>query len=212
MQTPSVKPFFNRKTAPTLAPSSKSTSEMGKPEPVVVVCQQLCGEEYNEYVLRTMTRSLGGVSARKRAQIIRDLFPYKSFLRINTALIDEKEGWSEGDVESEDDVQVKCEVPEYGNKHVSSTKWTETELKRHDEALRGWARWEVDYGAKVVRSTKCQGTTTNKGGICRECVAVSKDESFKAEVRKVFRPMLHRCCSYTEPRYCNRKIVKQRCR
>ena len=159
-----------------------------QPEPVESVCQQIHSKQYNEYILCTMTHNLGGVSHKKWAQIIRDIFPYKPFVHINTALIDENEACSDDDqsnVESEDDAEIKCKVLEDGNRHLSLLKWTEIELKRHDEALKGWARWEVDYGAKVVRSTKCQGTTVDLGWICSECMVVLKDESFPVEVRKV---------------------------
>ena len=85
-----------------------------------------------------------------------------------------------------DDPQIKQEVPEDGNKEVKSTLWTAAELKQHDEMICGWARWEVDKSAQVVRSTKCARLTANQDGVCDECHEVSKDESFKSDVRKVW--------------------------
>jgi hypothetical protein len=84
-----------------------------------------------------------------------------------------------------DETQIKQEVPEDGNREVKSTLWTVAELKRHDETIRGWARWEVDKSARVVRSTKCARLTTNRDEICDECHEVTRDESFKSDVRKV---------------------------
>jgi len=63
--------------------------------------------------------------------------------------------------------------------------WTDAELKKQDEKMRGWARWEVDKGAEVVRSTRCTRLTSNMDTTCNKCHEVSKDESFKVDVRKV---------------------------
>jgi hypothetical protein len=157
---------------------------------------------------------LGGVSSRKRAQVIREIFPYKPFPHIGPTPNDaDNTTWSAGeesDMEDEN-VKIKCEVPEDGNKHLKSLMWTEVELMKHDESLKAWARWEVDYGAKVVRSTKCQGTTTERSGVCTECQVVSHDESFKSEVRKVINPVLGVSLCSTEQQL-DRKIVKQRYR
>lgn len=112
------------------------------------------------------------------------------------ASTDGDEVWSgEGECENitadHDTVQIKMEVPEDGNKELKSTLWTTAELKKHDEKMRGWARWEVDKSAEVVRSTRCEKLTTNPDKVCGECREVSKDESFKSDVRKV--------CQYTIP-------------
>jgi hypothetical protein len=77
-------------------------------------------------------------------------------------------------------------VPEDGNKEVKSMFWTAAELKQHDKKICGWARWEVDQSAYVVRSTKCTRLMTNRDEICDECHEVSRDESFKSDVRKVW--------------------------
>lgn len=127
-----------------------------------------------------MTRSLGGGSSSLRGRIIRQLFPYKPFpLRKTT---DQTES---NQIIGSDTGVIKQEVPEDGNKEVNSVLWTDAELKKHDEKMRGWARWEVDKGAEVVRSTRCTRLTSNADGVCNECREVSKDESFKADVRKV---------------------------
>jgi hypothetical protein len=80
---------------------------------------------------------------------------------------------------------VRVEVPEDGNKKVASMEWTCEETRKHDENMHGWARWEVDKGASVVRSTKCSRLTSNEDGICEECRVVSEDESLKSDIRKV---------------------------
>jgi len=155
------------------------------------MCQNLHGEKYANCIRLTMTRSLGGVSSIRRARIIRQLFPYKPFPPRKTTDQSKNnvvEGWS-GDgkilVSSSDVVGIKQEVPTDGNKEVESTLWTDTELKMHDEKMRGWARWEVDKSAGVVRSTKCTKLTSNRDQVCNECRETSKDESFKSDVRKV---------------------------
>ncbi|KAJ7026886.1 hypothetical protein C8F04DRAFT_1296018 [Mycena alexandri] len=53
-----------------------------------------------------------------------------------------------------------------------------------DAALKGWARWEVDFGAGTVRSTRCEGLTTNPDAVCDACKKVSKDESLMHAVKK----------------------------
>jgi hypothetical protein len=152
------------------------------------VCQNLHGEKYANYIRLTMTRSLGGVVPIQRARIIRQLFPYKPFPPRKTTDQSESnvaEGWS-GDgeilISSSDSVGIKQEVPTDGNKEVESTLWTDTELKMHDEKMQGWARWEVDKSAGVVRSTKCTRLTSSLDQVCSECREVSKDESFKSDV------------------------------
>jgi hypothetical protein len=101
---------------------------------------------------------------------------------------EEQEACSDGEIEiiSTGDPQIKQEVPEHGNREVKSTLWTAAEIKQHDEKIRGWARWEVDKSAHVVRSTTCVRMTTNRDEICDECHEVSRDESFKSDVRKVW--------------------------
>lgn len=181
------------------APSKGIVQEM-RPPPALAqtLCQQLRGDEYMEYILRTLTRSLGGVSPVRRACIIRDLFPYKPFPPVDKApSLSQDNGDHQIGRKHIDKalVRMKYEVPVDGNKHVETSKWTPTELAKHDGGLRGWARWEVDYGAKVVRSTKCEKMTTDKGGICSQCLAVAKDESFKSDVRKVRNTLLStKCC------------------
>ena len=111
-----------------------------------------------------MTRSLGGGSSSLRGRIIRQLFPYKPFpLRKTT---DQTES---NQIIGSDTGVIKQEVPEDGNKEVNSVLWTDAELKKHDEKMRGWARWEVDKGAEVVRSTRCTRLTSNADGVCNEC-------------------------------------------
>jgi hypothetical protein len=175
----------------TVGPIGKKTwTPAPAPAEVKTVCRHLHGEQYLEYTSRTQTRNLGGVSYKQRSRIIRQLFPYKAFpcYKVVNDKNEETKNWS-GDEEIEtvltDPVEAKHEVPSDGNKEVKSTKWTKSELMKHDETMRGWARWQVDVGVKVVRSTKCAGTTTNKDDVCEECLAVSKDESFKSDVRKV---------------------------
>ena len=80
---------------------------------------------------------------------------------------------------------------------------------KHDKSLKAWARWEVDCGAKVVQSTKCQGTTTERSGVYTECQVVLHDGSFKSEVQKVINPLLG--VSLCTEQHIDRKIMKQCC-
>jgi hypothetical protein len=197
-QAPPLAAVFNRKeSAPSHMEQMRfgtlvlNPNQRGEPRhpPLSTACQNLHGEHYAAYIRLTHTRSLGGVSLTQRSRIIRQLFPYKPFPRRKAeSSSEEQEARSDGEIEiiSVDDSQIKQEVPKDGNKEVKSAFWTAAELKQHDEKIRGWARWEVDKSAHVVRSTKCTRLTTNPDKICDECQEVSRDESFKSDVRKVW--------------------------
>ncbi|KAF8193108.1 hypothetical protein K438DRAFT_1934848 [Mycena galopus ATCC 62051] len=68
-------------------------------------------------------------------------------------------------------------VPKNGNDRLPSAERTAAEITKVNEALRGFARWEVDFGKRVIRSTRCEGLTTNDDGICAACQKLAKDES-----------------------------------
>ncbi|KAF7969844.1 hypothetical protein HWV62_25914 [Athelia sp. TMB] len=168
-----------------LRPASRSAT----PELAEVECKHLGGDRWIQYINRTRTRTLGGISMNKRGILVRVMFPYKPFSPILASGDDERSAEDSFDEESQesrsaDAAEVKIEVPTDGNREVLSSKWTKEELQKHDNAMRARARWEVDAVAKVVRSTKCEKMTSHKDGICRECRATSKDASLKAAVRK----------------------------
>jgi hypothetical protein len=149
------------------------------PKPIIVKkprpCTHLSGGKYNEYIERTETRSLGGVSVVLRSRVIRQVLPYKPFEPSST-------------VEAEAAAlkrDVQASVPSDGNDTVSSTAWTAAEHAKVDAALRGFARWEVLFGQKLVRSTHCDRLTTNVEGICDACKKVAKDESLLAAINRV---------------------------
>ncbi|KAJ7816595.1 hypothetical protein B0H14DRAFT_3743669 [Mycena olivaceomarginata] len=148
------------------------------PKPIIVKkprpCTHLSGGKYNEYIERTETRSLGGVSVVLRSRVIRQVLPYKPFEPSST-------------VEAEAAAlkrDVQASVPSDGNDTVSSTAWTAAEHAKVDAALRGFARWEVLFGQKLVRSTHCDRLTTNVEGICDACKKVAKDESLLAAINR----------------------------
>ncbi|KAJ7714729.1 hypothetical protein B0H16DRAFT_1807499 [Mycena metata] len=163
--TPSVANFFD--PGPLRNPS---------PEPVIIPipksCKHLSGGVYVEYIQRTMTRSLGGVSAVLRARLARQVLLYKKF------------GPLKGQNTPESIQQVEHSIPAKGNDCLSSPDWTATEHAKLDAALKGWARWEVNFGAGTVRSTRCEGLTTNPDAVCDACRKVSKDESLMHAVKK----------------------------
>ncbi|KAJ7079838.1 hypothetical protein C8R44DRAFT_654000, partial [Mycena epipterygia] len=75
--------------------------------------------------------------------------------------------------------RVESSIPAEGNDCLVSPDWTDAEHAKVDDALKGFARWDVDFGKKTVRSTRCEGLTTNKSGICDACENVAKDASLK---------------------------------
>jgi len=143
---------------------------------LVKPCQHLSGPEYSEYVLRTETRLLGGISYDLRARITRQLFPYKPFppLKDCAAAIGEQIP------------NCKTEKPTWEtNENVKEADWTADEQKKLDTNLLAWARWEVDYTNRLVKSTRCKGTTTNKSGVCEACEKLASDTALRHAVRRV---------------------------
>jgi hypothetical protein len=138
-------------------------------EPPTRPCEHLRGSEYQEYILRIQTQSLGGVSHSLRSRIIRQLFLYKF-----------------------PELSSENQVPENGNKSQKVGHFTNAEKAKLDETLIAWARWEVDYTNGFVKSTKCSGVTQNDDGICSPCKEVAADQSFKKAVNRVRRSFL-RC-------------------
>ena len=80
---------------------------------------------------------------------------------------------------------MKHEVPDNGNSLIPQNEWTAFEQQLLDGNLKAFARWEVDYTRREVRSTRCQRLTANTSKICEACEAVARDESFKDAVRRV---------------------------
>ena len=147
-------------------------------------CQHLRGTKYDEYILRTQTRTLGGVSVEFRARVVRQLFLYKPFAPLGQQTPKVLEG--DSDVESADEeVSVRHEVPADGNKKTKQAEWTKVEVKAHDEAMKAYAKWEVNYGGRYILSRRCRRTTTNASEICDECELITKDLSFQEALRRV---------------------------
>jgi hypothetical protein len=114
------------------------------PPPVQTKCQQLRDDKYIEYILRTQTRSTGGVSSRKRGQLIREMFPYKPFQVQKPAVGTNESGDLDESEAGDDTTVVKSEVPKDGNRNVPMAEWMDAEIVKHDKKMRAWARWEVD--------------------------------------------------------------------
>lgn len=147
-QTRSILAYLN--PAKSLSTLSTSTSRSANasppplPPPAQTECQQLRDDKYIEYILRTQTRSTGGVSSRKRGQLIREMFPYKPFQVQKPAAETNESGDSDESEAGGDTTVVKSEVPKDGNRNVPMAEWTDAEIVKHDEKMRAWARWEVD--------------------------------------------------------------------
>ncbi|KAJ6503931.1 hypothetical protein C8R45DRAFT_924266 [Mycena sanguinolenta] len=134
------------KTLGTVTPSVTTFFDPGPirnppPKPVIVKeaksCLGLMGGKYTEYIDRTETRSMGGVSVELRARLVRQLFRYKEFPALK----------SEDTVSSIRPSQTS--VPANANDRIPSAEWTHAEHQKADKVLRGFARWEVDFGKKT---------------------------------------------------------------
>ncbi|KAJ7836006.1 hypothetical protein B0H13DRAFT_1913303 [Mycena leptocephala] len=169
-----VRSAVTKKALGPVTPSVASIFEPGPiknppPKPIIIKaaksCAGLLGGRYTEYIERTETRSMGGVSPALYARVIRQVLAYKNFATLKR----------EGTVDSTQ--PVECSVPADGNKCLPAPDWTPTEHGKVDDALRGFARWEVNFGKKTLRSTRCEGLTTNDDGICDACAKVATDSS-----------------------------------
>ncbi|KAJ7742173.1 hypothetical protein DFH07DRAFT_980597 [Mycena maculata] len=136
-------------------------------------CRHLSGEDYTEYIERTETRTMGGISAQLRGRIARQIFMYKKISALKSA--PEKKARHK---------EIEVDVPEDGNECILSSDWTDTEHVRLYEELKGYARWEVNYNKKTVRSARCEGLTSNADGVCDACQKIAADESLRHAVNR----------------------------
>ncbi|KAJ6549173.1 hypothetical protein B0H10DRAFT_2243009 [Mycena sp. CBHHK59/15] len=67
---------------------------------------------------------------------------------------------------------------------VYKRDWTDVERVRLYEALKGYARWEVNYGKKTICSTRCEHLTSNDDGVCDACTKLASDASFTHAVNR----------------------------
>ncbi|KAJ7837146.1 hypothetical protein B0H13DRAFT_1912627 [Mycena leptocephala] len=166
--TPSIATIFD----PGPIKSHPRKPVISKP-PETRSCQHLSGEEYNEYIERTETRTMGGISPVLRSRVARQVFMYKKLAAL-------KSGKDTPRLRK----QVEMDVPEDGNSCLSAADWTEIEHIKLYEALKGYARWEVNYVKKFVRSTRCEGVTSNDDGICDTCNKLANDQSLKHAINR----------------------------
>ena len=139
-------------------------------------CQHLSGPEYSEYILRTETRLLGGISYDLWARIAWQLFPYKPFPPLKDCAV----------AIGEQIPVCKTEKPTWEtNESIKEADWTADEQKKLDMNLLAWAWWEVDYANRVVKSTHCKGTMTNKSGVCEACEKLASDSALCHAVWRV---------------------------
>lgn len=111
-----------------------------------------------------------------RGQVKRDLFPYKQFTKMKE--------WTHGAAYLEA-YRVKAAQDLQSNDLVPEDQWTDDEKRIFDQTLRGFARWEVNTGQRVVRATRCEGTTCNDDGVCNRCKDVLADEAFRKAIYRV---------------------------
>jgi len=148
-------------------------------------CRHLTGKKYEEYILRSQTRSFGGVSFELRRRLSRQLHPHKAFPILKGSVSGNVEGSSSGAASEFTAVAHSPVIPEGGNACVKFSLWTDSEKSKLEEVLRAWACWEVNYTHGYVRATRCEGTTKNPNQVCTACEKVADDSSLKAALRKV---------------------------
>ncbi|OSC98921.1 hypothetical protein PYCCODRAFT_1396354 [Trametes coccinea BRFM310] len=183
--TRSVREFFPVVTAEASQSASSQPPRLRVPTPILVEtpCRHLQGEPYTEYIIRTHTRSLGGISPSWRSRIARQLFPYKPLQHTQQS---DAARLSQLDrrVASTAEELTQTQPPPDSNLECEERNWTKREQLALDHALSGWARWIVDYGRRLVKSTRCEGTTMNASGVCNACQALQEDDAFKRAVAR----------------------------
>ncbi|KAJ7812191.1 hypothetical protein B0H14DRAFT_3753374 [Mycena olivaceomarginata] len=137
--TPSVTTFF----APGPITSHPRVREASPEPPERRSCQHLSGGDYIEYIERTETRTMGGISPKLRGRVIRQIFMYKKL----RALKRDDDTPAQRAKRRKD---VEKEIPVDGNDCLASMDWTEAEHVRLSEVLKGHARWEVNYVRKFL--------------------------------------------------------------
>ncbi|KAJ7737961.1 hypothetical protein B0H16DRAFT_1762009 [Mycena metata] len=147
--------------APTVVP---------QPQP----CNHLFGDNYKEYIERTETRSMGGISPTLRGRVARQILFYKKL-----GALKEKAART-----PQSDALVAQSIPTDGNTCINSAHWTDAEYTKLDDHLQGYARWEVNFAKKIIQSTQCEGLTTNADQVCTACHKVPEDPSLQRSIRR----------------------------
>ncbi|EMD33802.1 hypothetical protein CERSUDRAFT_76503 [Gelatoporia subvermispora B] len=185
--TPSIIKYFGHverkadveriRTAPTNNVAEASIDPPAMRVDKMYTCKHLCDEVYQEYISRTRTRGLGGISVIFRGRAARQLFPYKNLPPVKGDGVGHKE-------QNIITCSVKHEVPPDGNRRQPEHMWTNQEKQKLDLTLKAWARWEVHYHGKFIRSTRCEGTTSNMSNICDACEKLTSDRALKKAISR----------------------------
>ncbi len=201
MQTPSIANMFQPGPVSLVSPGIAIETKVNIKRP----CKHLHGNEYDEYIQCIQTRSLGGISPTIRGQVSRQLFPYKPFSPLKNDLGQPANHSDDPEMNHAPVIPHTPElmvIPNNGNEEIEHRHWTKSEVKKHDQALMGWARWITDRMNGFIRSTCCEGVTSNKDGVCDACKAIAKDESFQRSVRRVSG---RNCCVIWNSGSCRRE-------
>ncbi|KIY61999.1 hypothetical protein CYLTODRAFT_459371 [Cylindrobasidium torrendii FP15055 ss-10] len=159
-------------------------------------CVHFDGSEYQPYIDLTPTRNLGGVPHRLEAQAARLLFLWKKLPPLKSHCIDKRlEGLG-----SQSSI-----LPSWGNESLAIALWTQKEIDRLDQVLRLFRRWEVNYHGRYVKSSECEGITTNSNGIRTHCQRLAQDQSFRTAV---YRKKVEACLP--EDELCTRLKARTR--
>ncbi|KAJ7580903.1 hypothetical protein C8J56DRAFT_1057878 [Mycena floridula] len=139
-------------------------------------CLHLTGSKYNAYIDRTTTRKLGGVSIELVARVGRKILPWKNFSELKNTNTDARV--------TNLTAPVDTSVPPNGNLRIPIDEWTKFERGEVDKVLLNLARWEVDFEKRMIKSSACEGTTSNRDSVCYACTALTRDEVFKKAVQR----------------------------
>ncbi|KAH9846442.1 hypothetical protein C2E23DRAFT_890883 [Lenzites betulinus] len=177
------------KTSAALEKKVNMAEETDKPlQPVLVACQHLQGLQYEEYILRIQTQSLGGILPTFRALIARQVFPYTPFPFIQDHEVRKEKECTEGMPIKPNLFASSPEPPTTGNSKLEESLWTREEQHYFDNTLKGFAHWEVDYPHHFVKAKGCTSTTMNTSGVCNQCEDFIQESSILEEEENFWNP------------------------
>ncbi|KAJ7194115.1 hypothetical protein GGX14DRAFT_586928 [Mycena pura] len=204
--TPSVLKYYFIQPGPIKNPP-RIPIDVRNPRP----CKHLSGGKYMTYIALTETRSLGGISPTLRGRLVRQILFHKSLPALK--------GGAPRTPQS--DALVAQSIPSDGNDCLKSSQWTSAERERLDDALVGYARWEVNFAKKTIKSTRCKGLTVNEDEICSACrntvdenrqfplLEKGRSRSYPHQAELSTCPYLHPDAPYIPPIPPSRRSVSQ---
>ena len=123
------------------SPAISAAPHPPKPQKMPVICKHLSGPDYDEYILRIQTRTLGGILMELWAAAIYNLFPYKNLPLPKDALLKTDRCaliWTSKPHLRASGSKVS-QIPSDWNVEQKERVWTDAEKKKLDKFLTGWA-------------------------------------------------------------------------